>query len=208
MREYGRCARRSQYSPRRACEPGEGQPRSADRGMRQSGGGRRPACAQGARPRCMLSVVLVQVDTRLPARTNIDWPPLLRSAGFADIATEARPEWHDTWTRVYQVALDLGDPGGTTCLPTCRTSPGSACPRPISSTGSSSSGLLPANRTNPESEITPWWRRNLPGHEVGPARIGQLQYFSTAHARRQVQSAFAVTTPSCFIPRSLWMSGE
>jgi hypothetical protein len=25
---------------------------------------------------------------------------------------DARPEWHDLWTRVYRVALDLGDPGG------------------------------------------------------------------------------------------------
>jgi hypothetical protein len=24
---------------------------------------------------------------------------------------EARPEWHDLWTRVYRAALDLGDPG-------------------------------------------------------------------------------------------------
>jgi ubiquinone/menaquinone biosynthesis C-methylase UbiE len=55
-------------------------------------------------------------DTRLLDRTNIDWPPLLRSAGFADIEMEARPEWHDTWTRVHRVALDLGDPGGDNLL--------------------------------------------------------------------------------------------
>ena len=32
-------------------------------------------------------------------------------AGFADIEVAAQPEWHDLWTRVYRVALDLGDPG-------------------------------------------------------------------------------------------------
>jgi SAM-dependent methyltransferase len=50
-------------------------------------------------------------DTRLPVRRRIDWPPLLHSAGFAGIEMEASPEWHDSWTRVYQIALDLGDPG-------------------------------------------------------------------------------------------------
>jgi ubiquinone/menaquinone biosynthesis C-methylase UbiE len=50
-------------------------------------------------------------DTRLPGRLRTDWPQLLRSAGFADIETEARPEWHDLWTRVHRVALDLGDHG-------------------------------------------------------------------------------------------------
>ena len=55
-------------------------------------------------------------DARLPGRMRIDWPPLLRSAGFADIETAARPEWHDLWTRVYRVALDLGDPGGDVLL--------------------------------------------------------------------------------------------
>lgn len=55
-------------------------------------------------------------DARLPARLRIDWPPLLRSAGFAEVEMEACPEWHDTWTRVYQAALDLGDPGGDVTL--------------------------------------------------------------------------------------------
>jgi ubiquinone/menaquinone biosynthesis C-methylase UbiE len=55
-------------------------------------------------------------DARLAGRKSIDWPPLLRSAGFADIEMEARAEWHDAWTRVYQVALDLGDPGGDVLL--------------------------------------------------------------------------------------------
>jgi hypothetical protein len=27
-----------------------------------------------------------------------------------------RPEWHALWTRLYQVALDLGDPGDDTPL--------------------------------------------------------------------------------------------
>ena len=50
-------------------------------------------------------------DARLPGRVRIDWPRLLRGAGFADIQVEARPEWHDAFTRVYRVALSLGDPG-------------------------------------------------------------------------------------------------
>ena len=51
-------------------------------------------------------------DPRLPSRMHTNWPQLLGGAGFADIEVEARPEWHDLWTRVYRVALDLGDPGG------------------------------------------------------------------------------------------------
>jgi ubiquinone/menaquinone biosynthesis C-methylase UbiE len=50
-------------------------------------------------------------DARLPGRVRINWPRLLRGAGFADIQMEARPEWHDAFTRVYRVALSLGDPG-------------------------------------------------------------------------------------------------
>jgi ubiquinone/menaquinone biosynthesis C-methylase UbiE len=50
-------------------------------------------------------------DPRLPPRSRIDWPQLLRSAGFTDIEMQARPEWHDAFTRVYKVALNLGDPG-------------------------------------------------------------------------------------------------
>jgi ubiquinone/menaquinone biosynthesis C-methylase UbiE len=50
-------------------------------------------------------------DPRLPDRMRIDWPQVLRTAGFTDIEMEARPEWHDAFTRVYQVALNLGDPG-------------------------------------------------------------------------------------------------
>ena len=55
-------------------------------------------------------------DSRLPPRARIDWPSLLRGAGFTGVEMEARPEWHDTYTRVYQVALSLGDPGDDTLL--------------------------------------------------------------------------------------------
>ena len=55
-------------------------------------------------------------DIRLPGRTRINWPPLLRNAGFTVIEMQAQPEWHDLWTRVYQVALDLGDPGDDALL--------------------------------------------------------------------------------------------
>jgi len=40
----------------------------------------------------------------------------LRSAGFTGIEMHARPEWHDAFTRVYQIALSLGDPGDDTYL--------------------------------------------------------------------------------------------
>jgi hypothetical protein len=49
-------------------------------------------------------------DARLPTRLRIDWPRLLRGAGFGDVGVEAQPEWHDLYTRVYRVAIDLGDP--------------------------------------------------------------------------------------------------
>jgi ubiquinone/menaquinone biosynthesis C-methylase UbiE len=55
-------------------------------------------------------------DVRLPGRMRTGWPQVLRSAGFADIEMEARPEWHDLWTRVYRVTLDLGDPRGDALL--------------------------------------------------------------------------------------------
>jgi Methyltransferase domain len=55
-------------------------------------------------------------DRRLPPRARIDWPPLLRKAGFTDIDMAERPGWHALWTRLYQVALDLGDPGDDTLL--------------------------------------------------------------------------------------------
>ena len=78
-------------------------------------------------------------DSRLPGRARIDWPALLRGAGFTGIEMEARPEWQDTFTRVYQVALGLGDPGMTPCSPTCKTKPGSACRWPACTTGLPSS---------------------------------------------------------------------
>jgi len=55
-------------------------------------------------------------DSRLPPRARIDWPSLLRGAGFTGVEMEARPEWHDTYTRVYRAALSLGDPGDDTLL--------------------------------------------------------------------------------------------
>lgn len=55
-------------------------------------------------------------DRRLPPRARIDWPPLLHAAGFTDIDMAERPGWHALWTRLYQVALDLGDPGDDTLL--------------------------------------------------------------------------------------------
>jgi ubiquinone/menaquinone biosynthesis C-methylase UbiE len=55
-------------------------------------------------------------DARLPARLRIDWPRLLRGAGFSDVGVEAQPEWHDLYARVYRVAIDLGDPHGDSGL--------------------------------------------------------------------------------------------
>jgi hypothetical protein len=52
----------------------------------------------------------------LPRRARIDWPQLLHGAGFADVEMTARPEWHELYTRVYRVALELGDPGGDASL--------------------------------------------------------------------------------------------
>jgi ubiquinone/menaquinone biosynthesis C-methylase UbiE len=50
-------------------------------------------------------------DPQLPSRMRIDWAKTLGSAGFAEVRVESRPEWHDLFTRVFQVALELGDPG-------------------------------------------------------------------------------------------------
>ena len=55
-------------------------------------------------------------DARLPRRARIDWPQLLHGAGFADVELAAKPEWHELYTRVYRVALELGDPGGDASL--------------------------------------------------------------------------------------------
>jgi ubiquinone/menaquinone biosynthesis C-methylase UbiE len=57
-------------------------------------------------------------DARLPVRLRTDWPRLLRSAGFAGIEVEDRPEWHDLFTRVLRFALDLADPGDDARLAT------------------------------------------------------------------------------------------
>ena len=51
------------------------------------------------------------VDRRLPTRMGIDWAQTLASAGFAEVRVEARSEWHALFTRVFQFALELGDPG-------------------------------------------------------------------------------------------------
>jgi ubiquinone/menaquinone biosynthesis C-methylase UbiE len=50
-------------------------------------------------------------DTSLPSRLRIDWAQTLDSAGFAEVRVESRPEWHELFTRVFRVALELGDPG-------------------------------------------------------------------------------------------------
>ena len=55
-------------------------------------------------------------DARLPSRLRIDWAAALRSAGFVDVRVESRPEWHERFTRVYRVALDLGAPGEDAAL--------------------------------------------------------------------------------------------
>jgi ubiquinone/menaquinone biosynthesis C-methylase UbiE len=56
-------------------------------------------------------------DGRLsPRRRALDWTRLLRDAGFVDIVVEARPEWHETFTRVYRTALEIGDPHDDSAL--------------------------------------------------------------------------------------------
>ena len=56
-------------------------------------------------------------DSRLPGRACIDWPPLLRGAGFAGVEMEAQAGVaRHCITRVYRVALDLGDPGDDALL--------------------------------------------------------------------------------------------
>jgi hypothetical protein len=84
-------------------------------------------------------------DERLPSRLRIDWPRLLGSAGCTDIEIQTRPEWHDMFTRVYRVALDLGDPGGDTPSPTCRTKPGNTSLSRTSAIGWPSPQPLPAS---------------------------------------------------------------
>jgi ubiquinone/menaquinone biosynthesis C-methylase UbiE len=55
-------------------------------------------------------------DARLPRRSRVDWFPLLNGAGFTNVEVEDRAEWHELYTRVYRVALELGDPGDDTLL--------------------------------------------------------------------------------------------
>jgi SAM-dependent methyltransferase len=50
-------------------------------------------------------------DPRLPGRLRVDWAAALGSAGLAEVAVEARPEWHELFTRVYEVALELDATG-------------------------------------------------------------------------------------------------
>jgi ubiquinone/menaquinone biosynthesis C-methylase UbiE len=55
-------------------------------------------------------------DARLPSRMRVDWAVALRSVGFVDVQVESRPEWHELFTRVYRMALDLGGPGDDAAL--------------------------------------------------------------------------------------------
>jgi SAM-dependent methyltransferase len=55
-------------------------------------------------------------DGRLPSRLRIDWATAPRSVGFVEVQVESRAEWHEGFTRVYRVALDLGDPGEDVAL--------------------------------------------------------------------------------------------
>jgi SAM-dependent methyltransferase len=56
-------------------------------------------------------------DSRLPPRLrHRAWRTILEQAGFTDVQVEARPEWHDVFTRIYRTALDAGDPAGDTGL--------------------------------------------------------------------------------------------
>lgn len=55
-------------------------------------------------------------DARLPSRLRIDWAMALRSVGFVEVQVESRAQWHELFTRVYRVALDLGHPGDDVAL--------------------------------------------------------------------------------------------
>jgi SAM-dependent methyltransferase len=51
-------------------------------------------------------------DPRLPDQLrDLDWAPMLRAAGFDRVRLTARPEWQDLSARVFQAALDRGEPG-------------------------------------------------------------------------------------------------
>lgn len=56
-------------------------------------------------------------DPRVPERHRYtDWPGLLHNAGFASVRCHHRPAWDTAWTRIYRIALSLGDPGEDTAL--------------------------------------------------------------------------------------------
>ena len=55
-------------------------------------------------------------DAQLPSRMRINWAAALGSVGFVEVQVESRPEWHELFTRVYRVALELGDPGDDAAL--------------------------------------------------------------------------------------------
>lgn len=55
-------------------------------------------------------------DARLPSRMRIGWAAALRSVGFVEVGVESRAEWHELFTRVYRVALELGGPGEDVAL--------------------------------------------------------------------------------------------
>jgi ubiquinone/menaquinone biosynthesis C-methylase UbiE len=68
-------------------------------------------------------------DARLPARLRIDWADTLGSAGFAEVRVESRQAWHDLFTRVFQVALELGDPGNDVGLASLQDEARQALPK-------------------------------------------------------------------------------
>jgi SAM-dependent methyltransferase len=55
-------------------------------------------------------------DARLLSRMWIDWAAALGSVGFVEVQVESRAEWHELFTWVYRVALELGDPGDDVAL--------------------------------------------------------------------------------------------
>jgi ubiquinone/menaquinone biosynthesis C-methylase UbiE len=55
-------------------------------------------------------------ESRLPSRMRIDWAATLPLVGFVEVQVESRAEWQELFTRVYRVALDLGDPGDDVAL--------------------------------------------------------------------------------------------
>jgi hypothetical protein len=97
------CCLRRRGRPRRRLAPGP----------RPGGGGPRGPPYPAASHRLVLTSWQPRTpeDARLPSRLRIDWTTALRSVGFVDVQVESRAEWHELFTRVYRVALDLGSPG-------------------------------------------------------------------------------------------------